>query len=337
MLGHGKIRSVLGSLSLRAAVAAVMGITVGALAMAPTGRAAEPVFRLGTSPTGILVWLAEDYGLLAASGANIEVSRVSSGVEALNLVQSGDLELGASSEFAFVSRAVDDRNLCIYATISASRTVTLLARSDRVTADPADLAGKRIGVTLGSVARFMLWQFLALAGVDEGRVTLVDLTPDEMVAAMRDGTVDASIVWEPYVTAIRNALPVPPVSYKDQTDQHYYFALQGRCDLEERRPDDLRAVLAALIAAERRLREDEASAKSLFAARFGIAAAEVDQMWPQHSLSVRLPQDLVPLMEAEARWRVSEALTDRTVPNLLDHIRPGPLESVAPQAVQIIR
>lgn len=316
-----------------AACLLVFGLVIGA----PAAANAEAPIRIGASSTAILVWLAQDRGLFAEEGATVEVSQVPSGVQALIEVQAGTLDLGTSSEFAFISRAIDDPNLCIFATISASRTVTLLARADRISGEAEELSGKRIGVTLGSAARFMLWQFLALSGIDESTVTLVDLVPDDMVAAMRDGTVDASIVWEPYVTKIRNAVNVELVEFEEQTDQHYYFTLQGRCDLAERRPSDLKAVLAALVQAERQVRDDEAAVKATYGKRFGIRPTEVDRMWPLHSLSVRLPQDLVSLMETEGRWRVHEGLTEKTLPNVFDRIRLEPLESVDPSAIQIIR
>lgn len=328
--------------STRAAQVALGRIRSVLLAATVCGFVAVPAqageaFRIGTSPTGILVWLAEDLGLFAEHGVSVEVSKVSSGVEALDLVQSGGLDLGASSEFAFISRALDDPGLCIFATISASRTVTLLARSDRIAGGPESLTGTRIGVTLGSVARFMLWQFLALSGVEEKDVTLVDLTPDQLVEAMRDGTVDAGIVWEPYVTLIRREATVDLLEFKEQTDQHYYFTLQGRCDLAQRRAGDMAAVLEALMAAERHVRTDEVAAKAMFARRSGIATDEVDRIWPMHSLSVRLPQDLVSLMEQQVEWRIAEGLADRTDPDVLRRIQFVPLAKVAPDAVQIIR
>ncbi|MEQ9330593.1 ABC transporter substrate-binding protein [Thalassobaculum sp.] len=316
------------------------GVVLLALSLAtgtPAPAGAGEVFRIGASPTGILIWMAQDFGLFADSGVTVAVSRVSSGVEALNRVQAGQLELGTSSEFAFVSRAMQDENLCIYATISASRTVALLARSDRVAPGASGLDGARIGVTLGSVARFMLWQYLTLTGIPESRVTLVDLNPDELVEAMRAGTVDAGIVWEPYVGLIRHATPVDLIEYPDQIEQHYYFALQGRCDLDERRPADLKAVLSALVDAEKRVRQDEAAARAAFADRFGIERGEADRMWPQHSLSVRLPQDLLSLMESESQWRIAERLDDGPAPDFLSRIKFQPLAEVAPSAVQIIR
>lgn len=298
--------------------------------------AADP-FRIGASPTGILVWMAEDLGYFEDNSVDVEVRQASSGVEALTLVQSGEIDLGASSEFAFVSRAIHDPGLCIYATISASRTIRLVSRSDRVGDQATDLRGKRIGVTFGAATRFFLWQFLTLAGIDEADVTLVDLKPAEITGAMRDGSIDAGIVWEPHVTNIRNAVTVDLVEYPDQSEQHYYFALQGRCDLDERKPKELRQALRALVQAERASYEQASEAHRAFSRRFGVSEEEAAYIWELHTLSVSLPQDLLFLMESEAKWRAATGLDAGAPLNSLERIKTKPLADVAPNAVQIIR
>lgn len=297
---------------------------------------AEP-FRISASATGILVWVAHDLGLFEQYGVDVEVSGSSSGVAALNQVQSGEIDLGASSEFAFISRAIQDPGLCIYATISASRTIRLLSRADRVGPGAAALRGKRIGVTFGAAARFFLWQYLTLAGVGEDEVTLVDLKPSELTEAMVAGTIDAAIVWEPHVTNIRKGVDVGLIEYPDQSDQHYYFTLQGRCDLAETKSDALAGVLRALIDAERVSRDQADVAQSAFAARFGLEAEDAATIWALHSLTVSLPQDLLFLMELQAKWRRSTGRDTGADLNVLDRIRTEPLADVAPNAVQIIR
>jgi len=214
--------------------------------------------------------------------------------------------------------------------------VELLARADRVGPSPADLAGKRIGVTQGSVARFFLWQYLALEQVPEEDVILVDLNPREMVRAMRDGEIDAAIVWEPHATQIRELLQGRLVDYKDQSLQHYYFVLQGRCGLEQRRPDALRAVLSALIEADALARRDPDRAKRYMMPVLKLGPAEIDRIWPKHSLGVVLPQDLLLLMEMEARWLQSAGLAGEGALNALHRVRPRALADVAPAAVQMV-
>ena len=310
-----------------------------ALILAPAARqsvAAEP-FRIGASPTGILPWMAEDLGHFEDNSVKVELRQVSSGVEALDLVQSGEIDLGASSEFAFVSRAIHDPSLCIYATISASRTVRLLSRADRVGDQAADLRGKRIGVTFGAASRFFLWQFLTLAGIDETDVTLVDLKPGEITDSMREGSIDAGIVWEPHVTNIRKAVTVGLVEYPDQSEQHYYFTLQGKCDLDERKPEQLRQVLSALVAAERSAFEQAREAHKAFARRFDVSEGEAANIWDLHTLSVTLPQDLLFLMESQVKWRSATGLDAGASLDSLGRIKTDPLADVAPSAVQIIR
>ncbi|MDF1790790.1 MAG: NrtA/SsuA/CpmA family ABC transporter substrate-binding protein [Thalassobaculaceae bacterium] len=298
--------------------------------------AAEP-FRVGTSPTGILVWIAKDLGIFEANGVEVEVRHLSSGVEALDTVQNGEVDLGASSEFAFISRAIHDPSLCIFATISASRTIRLLSRADRVGPRTDELRGKRIGVTFGAASRFFLWQYLTLAGISENEVVLVDLSPAQVTEAMVTGTVDAGIVWEPHVTNIRKQVDVGLVEYADQSDQHYYFTLQGKCDLAERKPDALRRVLKSLVDAERRSIEAAAEARAAFAQRFGLSEEEAERIWNLHTLSVSLSQDLLFLMELETKWRASSGLDPNSSIDSLERIEAGPLSDVAPNAVQIIR
>lgn len=300
------------------------------------GAMAEP-FRIGASPTGILAWMAKDLGHFERNKVDVEVRQISSGVEALDLVQSGEIDLGASSEFAFISRAIHDPSLCIYATISASRTIRLLSRADRMGDQASDLRGKRIGVTFGAASRFFLWQFLALAGISEDEVTLVDLKPAEITAALVDGAVDAGIVWEPHVTNIRKSITVALIEYPDQSEQHYYFTLQGKCDLDERKPEQLRRALRALVEAEHAAITQASEGRKAFALRFGVSEEEAAGIWDLHTLSVSLPQDLLFLMELEVKWRRSSGLDASATLSSLGRIKTEPLADVAASAVQIIR
>lgn len=298
--------------------------------------ATAEAFRIGSSPTGILIWIADRMGAFADAGVDVELERITSGVEGAERAAAGGLELTASSEFAFTSKVAAGADLCIYAALSASRTVRLLARADRVGPEAGDLTGKRIGVTYGSAAAFFLSQYLALEGVPESEVQLVDLVPRDMVGAMTEGTIDAVIVWEPYVTQIREQMPDRLVEYADQALQHYYFVLNGRCSLMEERPEELRAVLQALRAADRLAQDDPDRAKALLAPVLGVDGTEMERIWALHSLAVSLPQDLLSLIELESRWLVATGRVYSGIDNALQVVRPGPLEAVAPSAVQIV-
>ena len=312
-------------------LALALALTTAPLRMA----SAEPV-TIGTSTTGLLVWIAEAFGLFEKHGVEVRVEEVHSGVEAARRTLSGELTLGTSSEFALTSMVMTQPGLCAYATISSSRTTRLLARADRVGLAPQDLVGKRIAVTRKAVGQFFLWQYLRISGIPEGSVTLVDLGPNEIVTAILDGSVDAAMTWEPHVSRIRQALGGRVVEYPDQSDQYFYFVLQGRCALADERPEMLRAVLAALIEAEQLERDQPERVEDALLERLGFDRPAYVQMRPLHSLQVMLPQGLLFLMEREAEWRIREGLSAGPVPDVLSIVRPEPLEAVAPHSVQMI-
>ena len=63
----------------------------------------------------------------------------------------------------------------------------------------ADLKGKRVGTTLGTIAEFYLGTFLELNGLKLQDITVVDLkTPLEWENGVADGVVDAVVTAQPY-------------------------------------------------------------------------------------------------------------------------------------------
>lgn len=315
-------------------VAAVLAAAIyGFLSLAGTSSAAEPV-RIGTSKTGMLIWLADAQGYL--DGLNIEIEEVGSGVVATNRVTEGSLHFGTSSEFAFASKFLTDSSICLYATVSASRTTRLISRSDKIGSAPSDLAGAKIAVTANGIGQFFLSQYLILSNVDITEVTLVDARPEEIVQLISDGDVDAAMTWEPHVTKIRTQLGDVAVDYPDQADQYFYFVLHGRCDISAETTETLAGFLEGLLKAEEFARENPEQAKDALADRLALDREALDAIWPQHSLALVIPQDLISAIEIEAEWRIENGLAEGPAPNVLNSLKPGPLESVAPQAVRLI-
>lgn len=68
-----------------------------------------------------------------------------------------------------------------------------------IIATPADLIGKRIATPFGSTSHYLLNILLKQAGLSPDSVSLVDMTPDQAVAAWRAGQIHAAYVWEPAI------------------------------------------------------------------------------------------------------------------------------------------
>ncbi|SFT55572.1 ABC transporter substrate-binding protein [Halomonas saccharevitans] len=60
-----------------------------------------------------------------------------------------------------------------------------------------ELAGHRIAVEQTAVGNLMLSQFLAAAGLTRDDLEVIDMAPNEQLAAWRTGTIEAAITYEP--------------------------------------------------------------------------------------------------------------------------------------------
>ncbi|MFI6234856.1 ABC transporter substrate-binding protein [Micromonospora sp. NPDC050784] len=79
----------------------------------------------------------------------------------------------------------------------------LVARNGADVASITDLRGKKIGTPFASTAHFSLLAALERAGVKESEVTLVDLEPQDILAAWTRGDLDAAYSWLPSLDELK--------------------------------------------------------------------------------------------------------------------------------------
>ena len=148
---------------------------------------------------------------------------------------------------------------------------------------PADLNGKRIGVLLGTSYEFYVIEVLKLGGLKPADVTLVNLSPEEMVEAFENDNVDAGYTWEPvtsdaiaegynmiYSSEILGGLFIPD-------------GIVFRAAVVEERPEDVRAFLKAWFEAAEYRRNNPEEANKLIAKFLNIP---VEQVEPDDTLKI---------------------------------------------------
>ncbi|MFC5701700.1 ABC transporter substrate-binding protein [Cohnella faecalis] len=65
-----------------------------------------------------------------------------------------------------------------------------------------DLAGKKVAAPFGSTAHFSLLSALKLEGVDPASVTILDLQPQDILAAWQRKDIDGAFVWNPVLAKL---------------------------------------------------------------------------------------------------------------------------------------
>ena len=79
----------------------------------------------------------------------------------------------------------------------------LVARNDSGVASVEDLVGKKVATSFSSTAHYSLLAALDRAGVDPEALTLIDLEPQDILAAWTRGDIDAAYTWPPTLAELK--------------------------------------------------------------------------------------------------------------------------------------
>jgi len=213
-----------------------------------------------------------------------------------------------------------------------------VARHDRGIAKPSDLKRKTIGVTRGTTSDFFAEVFLIAHGIDRKQVNIVNLTPDEMAAALSTGKVDAVSTWNPVLTQLQKGMGNKGLTFYGETLYTEHFCLVAKQDFVGEHPEAVKKVLRALIRAETFAKKNPEESRRLVAAFIKTDKAVLDEVWDIFAFRVTLDQALLVDLEEQTRWALKYRLTTRKdMPNYLDFVYVGGLLAVKPEAVRLIR
>jgi NitT/TauT family transport system substrate-binding protein len=191
--------------SLFAALLSVVLISTGCAkkqAAANSAGTAEPIekIRLGVMTDSILAYAADigiAEGIFARHGLEVEVASFAAGINTIDAVTIGQLDIGFGADFAVLNRLGGSPStvLRIFTGLGEGSfdSWKLYAQGESIKT-PADLAGKPVITRLGTVEEYWHAKTLASNGVDLASVNFlpVDATM-EGVALIQNGT--AAAMW----------------------------------------------------------------------------------------------------------------------------------------------
>jgi NitT/TauT family transport system substrate-binding protein len=306
------------------------------LAGCPRGDRERVTLGVAPLPTFGLVFIAEASGYFAAHGLAVELRRFATGRDALVALAAGEVDAATAYTTPVAVRAGKD-DLEVVTTLHAStRLSRLVARTDRGIARAEDLAGKRIGVPVGTSGEFFLHTVLAYAGVERS-AAVVDLSPAAAIDALLAGEVDAVATWPPHVYAVR-PLIAGGQAVEIRSDVYAEISVLAVRDATHRsRRAALVKLVRALADAERLVREEPERAFRALRGTFpDVSEEDLRDAWAAIRPALGLTHELAAVLEREAAWLRAHGHAEGpplAIGALLD---PDVLAEVDPQAVTFV-
>lgn len=312
-------------------------ILAGMLAATPVIAQAERiVFAWTPNPQTPQVDIALAEGMFEAAGLDVSIVSFPTGREGFEALLGGQVDITFMAELPAATGALRDQDFAIVADLArftGSRIIGRASAGDFTS--PAELAGLRIGTTLGTNVHFMLSGVLDAAGVE---ATIVNASPVDLVAAITRGDVDAIAPFPTFFAAAADALGENYRALSVDSYQVHYILAARPAMLE--REEALQTFLAVLSAADEIVAAEPERAMEAVSASLGGAMSPeaLGAMWQDVDLGMTLSNDLLNLLVDQSAWIVEQGVVNADAPTreeMIEYFAPAALQAVDPARVTL--
>lgn len=299
--------------------------------------ALEPVTVANVGVYSVFNIIAKEKGYFADQGLDVRVDEYDSGGPGMQALLQGRADFGVAAEYVGVVNMQNNPQLRVLSMVGRQDNFNLMARKDRGVAYPSDLRGKTVGVTKRTAGEFLLSRFLTNNGLKMEDITAVDATPDQMKAGLEDGTFDAIVIFEPHVYELERQYGDAVNSWSTQRDLKVMALLYTTQNLLDRKPEIADRFVAALVEAEKFVNANPTETQAIVARALGNDPEYLKSVWHKLQYVISFDQDVLLLMEEDARWLISTGQTNNaTLPNFLQYFWFDALQKAKPDAITIV-
>jgi sulfonate transport system substrate-binding protein len=271
-------------------------LIVGVTALLSSGMSwSQPsggVLRIGYQKSSVLITVLKAKGtlesLLAAKGIKVSWHEFTSGLPLLEALNLGNVDFSAdvADTVPVFAQAAGARLTYIAQEAPSPTAQAIVVRQDSLIRQVIDLKGKKVGLAKAAGAHYLLIAALEKVGLSFKDIEPAYLSPADGRAAFEKGAIDAWVVWDPFLSAVKvqSNARVIPVSRDTASYQRYYLATDAYA---KSNPDVLRILYQELKKAGAWVKKSPKEAAVLLAGVWGIESAIVEQANTHRSYEVR--------------------------------------------------
>ena len=191
------------------ALAAALGFGTG-LAATPS-LAQQPVeLKVGYIPAGIYAyfWRANEAGYFAQENLKVDLTVMAGGGVVIPALQAGSIQFGVSDALGVINarnNGIDIKYVSLDFAQASDDPVHAVMTNDPNVKTPKDLVGKNVATNLRYNTDWtMMREWLRKNGVDPNKVNFSEVPFPDMLGAVRNGTLAAAGMVEPFYTLWQN-------------------------------------------------------------------------------------------------------------------------------------
>lgn len=294
-------------------------------------------FAWTANPQTPQVDVATEQGLFRAAGLDVALIAFPSGREAFEALLGGQVDLAFMAEFPAATGALRQQAFAVIADLTRYRGQRVIASAKHLDLKSMqDLAGKRIGTTLGTNVQFFTDVLLAKAGIS---AEIVNAAPGDLLPALVRGDIDAAVMFPTFYDVAKTTLGADDRELVS-TDYILHNVIAASAGALKDKGPALQAFLGALVRADAAVKADPAAAQAAIVGHMNamVKPPTLAAMWPDFDIRVQLDHDLLTLIAAEGAWMVQKGMVKAAPPTeaiFRPYLAEGPLKAVAAERVDL--
>ncbi|MDB5842684.1 MAG: sulfonate transporter substrate-binding protein [Herminiimonas sp.] len=259
---------------LSAATITALTATVSGLASAQDKR----TLRIGYQKYGTLTLLKGRGTLdkrLAALGIDVRWTEFPAGPVLLEGLNVGSIDFGTVGEAPPIFAQAAGANLVYVANEPpAPRAEAIVVPKGSPLKSVAELKGRKVALNKGSNVHYLLVRAIEKAGLQYSDITPVYLPPADARAAFERGSVDAWVIWDPFLAAAESQLGARVLADGRGLVSNHQFYLASR-PYADKHPDIVRVIIEELVKVDEWGLANPGDAAAVLSGQTGLDAATV--------------------------------------------------------------
>lgn len=279
---------------------------------ASTGELTTVKIGIDTEVLAFLQIIAQEKGFFEENGIDAELTSYAAGIETINAVVLGEVQIGAAYDYAACTRLAEKTNLRLVSSLVVDSPDSMWYDTTvEGAAEPKDFAGQKIAVLQGTREEYLWAKELEYAGLTNDDVEYEYFGSNaEKITAFVSGEADAVMGSKPFkeqLDVVENKTTINDLGGINVASQGYVLA---DSTLLEEQPEVVAGYLKALQEAMDYIDTDIDDAAQICADYLTLQKEDVISAFGSYNYEVRFLQEDYDRLQDIADWCYQNGVTD---------------------------